>query len=293
MILTNLIRLSAPLPLDWLRRWYVIGACAALSFIGMASMSVSAQFALAMGTFAKLAGAFVVAGLLLRALHVPRFAEVLKATSAFFLTLGQHVAFITAAFALPYIAAALNMPLQDAAFREFDIWIGFDWSASAQWTAAHSWVQTLLWTAYGSMFLQTVVLLFVYRERGEFAWMFMALLLASILVSAFVPALGNPGMIGQSHIDTLQAARAGQISAVSGIITFPSFHAALGVLFVYASRISRSLYRVALPLNLLLIVSTPVCGGHYLADTLAGVALALGVILIVSVRRIPLAVRFR
>jgi len=60
-----------------------------------------------------------------------------------------------------------------------------------------------------------------------------------------------------------------------GLVSLPSFHTALGVLFCLALRHSR-LGWPCLLLNLLMITSTPVMGGHDLVDLLAGALLPLG-----------------
>lgn len=271
------LRLTAQITPDYGRRWALVAACLAVSLFGLHFLQVAPTFTQSLLLFGKLAGAFMVAGLALSLAH----GTVTRLTSSFFLALGQHVAFITASLALPTIAAAFDRPLLDKTFTRWDLWLGFDWNGAAAWTAAHPTAQAVLLFAYGSMFWQTLAFLFVYslRGSGEFIWLFAATLLGVIALSLFFPALGQPGMIGQEHIDVLLAARAGSASAVSGIITFPSFHSALAVLFIYASRVNVRAFAVALPLNLLLLASTPTCGGHYLVDTIAGVGVALLVIL--------------
>ena len=59
-----------------------------------------------------------------------------------------------------------------------------------------------------------------------------------------------------------------------GLITFPSFHAALGVIFARAFWSVPWLRWPALAVNLLMIAATPVNGGHYFVDVAAGGAVA-------------------
>jgi membrane-associated phospholipid phosphatase len=59
-----------------------------------------------------------------------------------------------------------------------------------------------------------------------------------------------------------------------GIITFPSLHAALGVVFACALWSVRSLRLPALALNTVMIAATPIEGSHYFADVIAGTAIA-------------------
>jgi membrane-associated phospholipid phosphatase len=71
------------------------------------------------------------------------------------------------------------------------------------------------------------------------------------------------------------------LSALDGIVSFPSFHTALGVMGIHAARDTRWLVAFVLPLNATMIVSTMPVGGHHLADVLAGAGLTLGAILLV------------
>jgi len=64
---------------------------------------------------------------------------------------------------------------------------------------------------------------------------------------------------------------------MQGLISIPSLHAAMAVLLVHAMRGTRLLPVFAV-LNVAMLVSTPLDGGHYLVDVLAGVALVVGLI---------------
>lgn len=71
------------------------------------------------------------------------------------------------------------------------------------------------------------------------------------------------------------------MSALDGIVSFPSFHTVLGVIAIYAVRDTRWLLAFIVPLNATMIVSTMPVGGHHLADVLAGAGLTLAAILVV------------
>ena len=62
------------------------------------------------------------------------------------------------------------------------------------------------------------------------------------------------------------------MTQVNGLITFPSFHAALGLILIYVTRGIRVLFPISLGLNVLMIAATPTVGGHYFVDVLAGLA---------------------
>ncbi|MGI4859193.1 MAG: phosphatase PAP2 family protein, partial [Janthinobacterium lividum] len=77
------------------------------------------------------------------------------------------------------------------------------------------------------------------------------------------------------------------ISRMQGIVSIPSFHTMLAVFFIYTLRNVRLLFAIALPLNLVLIASTPPQGGHYLADVVCGLlgsALAIWMLRYVTAR---------
>lgn len=59
-----------------------------------------------------------------------------------------------------------------------------------------------------------------------------------------------------------------------GIITFPSLHAALGILFAAALWRVRGIKSAALMPGALTLIATPAYGSHYFVDVIAGVAAA-------------------
>jgi len=59
-----------------------------------------------------------------------------------------------------------------------------------------------------------------------------------------------------------------------GIISFPSFHASMAVLFTAAVRGNRYLFVPTFCLNAILLIATVVIGYHYFVDVLAGVTIA-------------------
>ncbi len=60
-----------------------------------------------------------------------------------------------------------------------------------------------------------------------------------------------------------------------GIITFPSLHAALGILFAAALWRVRGIKWAALVPDTLMLIATPAYGSHDFVGVIAGVALAL------------------
>lgn len=70
---------------------------------------------------------------------------------------------------------------------------------------------------------------------------------------------------------------------MTGLIFFPSFHAAGAVMFIRSWWQFRRLRWLMLPLNLMLIAAAPVFGLHYFVDLLGGIAVAVVSIILAEV----------
>jgi hypothetical protein len=64
------------------------------------------------------------------------------------------------------------------------------------------------------------------------------------------------------------------VSENKGLIQFPSYHTAAAILAINAFRFNRLLFTVNLAVSALLILAVPTFGSHYVADVLAGGAVA-------------------
>lgn len=122
---------------------------------------------------------------------------------------------------------------------------------------------------------------------------FVATTLVTIAVSAVYPAAGPwlflhiqpesangfmPSSSGSWPV--FLGLRDGSLHAIfglnsEGIITFPSLHAALGVMFSAALWRVSGIRWIALVLNGLLLIATPAYGSHYVVDVIAGIAVAV------------------
>ena len=100
--------------------------------------------------------------------------------------------------------------------------------------------------------------------------------------------LADAGLVVNGrYAEHLWALRAGQLNSIGadqmlGLIAFPSFHSSLAVLAAYALYPIRFVGPLALALNVLVILSVPVQGGHHLVDIPAGVAVAVAAITVSS-----------
>src|SRR5438876_6503711 len=278
---------------DWLYRWVAMVATAVIGSIGLFVIRMRIDDHLLHQVLEVVLIPFAI-GLIFAALasRIRSLTFVLAACADFFCSVSQWLAFAAIGMVLTYVAASANLPLMDDVFARLDAAMGFRWADTYAWVEQHPVLQTALRTAYWSGGAQLVGLFLIHCMRapgiggGELVWNFMVSLLIVIAISVILPAAAMPGMIGQHHIDVFLAVRNGSITVldsptIAGLVTFPSWHTAMGVIFIYSARSMKWLLPVLVPLNVLLIAATPPCGGHYLVDTIAGLAVAAVSILLV------------
>ncbi|WP_175557764.1 phosphatase PAP2 family protein [Rhodopseudomonas pseudopalustris] len=228
-------------------------------------------------------------------------------------SVGQLFLVLLIGLFLTYAATAVGLPLRDAELHAADQWLNFDRASYLAACAAIPGLISLLDAAYLTIQHQTVLVPLALILAGQqlrlqhFVLAFGLSLVATALIAVFVPAVDAmiyldlaphgvaslpPGTY--THIPTLEALRAGtmptiRLNDLEGLITFPSFHTANGVLFAWALWRIRCLWIVGLVVNALMIASTPISGQHYLIDVIAGAGVAAAAI--VAARRLADGVR--
>jgi membrane-associated phospholipid phosphatase len=196
-------------------------------------------------------------------------------------------AFAGAVIVLSYLAASCAFPLQDAVMERLDRAIGFDWSAWHNAVIDRPLLDRLLSFAYNSLPLQILISIIYFSPTGKSSRIGEMLLLAcatavpTILISAIWPTLGPSSDF--SYVRDLLALRAGgpwhfELAAMQGIVSMPSYHTVLTVLFIYAFRGTGLIGYGIATLNLVMLLSICPIGGHYLVDVFAGGALAVAAI---------------
>jgi membrane-associated phospholipid phosphatase len=211
----------------------------------------------------------------------------------------QLVAFTAVAAPLSYALARNDLPFWDETFLSWDRALGLDWRAYLAFVDARPMLGLLFKIAYLSLTIQMVVIVLILGMTGrvqavrEFVWAVIIGGLATVLISGALPAMAMFVHLGLSsgdfphlnpaaafvHVEAINGLRDGTLKVITlgrleGIITFPSFHAALGAIFAYALWGVRWIRFPALALNFVLIAATPIDGGHYFVDVLAGLAIA-------------------
>ena len=201
---------------------------------------------------------------------------------------------------LTYIAAAADLPLQDGSLAALDRMLGLDWRAYLAFVNERPWLISYLALGYAMIawpvFGVPVLLGFTrnYRRLQQFTLAFALALIATTAVSTMAPALGayhglglTPGDYAHitpgGYLDQLRdfprvrdgSLRELDIVHLVGIITFPSFHAAAAVLYLWAFWAIWWMRPVALLANGLMLAATPIGGGHYFVDVFAGMGVAV------------------
>lgn len=189
---------------------------------------------------------------------------------------------------LTYLTARLSLPLMDDTFAELDAALGFNWVAWSRFVFHDISFFMYAQYAYNGLLPITLLstLLFALRAPGrnaELLWA--AIIAASMTICLFTafPAMGASVHFGldQVHypyIDALRHLRAGDpnidLGNMTGIVSFPSYHGALAVMFAYSHRGLRTFYPIAI-LCTLMWLSSMTMGNHYLIDLVAGTVIAV------------------
>jgi len=210
------------------------------------------------------------------------------------------LAFSAAAAVLSVLVISNDMPLIDDRLITFDAALGFDWRAYVAFVNARPLLGQLSSMVYVTSLSQvalTIVaisLLGRTRRVQHFVSAVMLGALVCIVISAVLPAAGALGSVHppadfmamnrpiidlaykQAFFDIRNgASRLISLDHPQGLIAFPSFHCTLSVLTVMTFWRVRFWFWPVLALNLAVILSTPIDGGHHLADALAGIVVAL------------------
>jgi hypothetical protein len=217
----------------------------------------------------------------------PRLATMLLGTA--FL-----IAFTAGASILNYLLLPVAGPRMDFQLARIDRAMGFDWPTVMTALSHHRVIDTVLWAAYSITLPQIAVLLVALslsgrcREAYRFLFAVAAGALIAIFVWALAPSAGAASVYslapdvsgrlllvvtcdyGRALVDLLNNGP-GLISPseVRGLIGFPSYHAMLALILIWYARTIAWLRWPALIVNLLVVASAPVEGGHHLVDVIA------------------------
>jgi len=210
------------------------------------------------------------------------------------------ILFSNASAVLSYLIVSTNAPLIDSALSSWDRALGFDWRSLFAWMQNHLLLRHLLQFAYASLLPQIIFTGIFLGFTARFAKLitFIQHLVmtcsGTILLSGLFPAAGawkfygigadvNAQMV--SHFGPLRdgTLRSINLLDIQGLISIPSFPTVLAIL-IAASMWRTPVAYVFLVLDTATIISTPIEGGHYLVDVLAGALLTGSAILVTASR---------
>ncbi len=278
--------------------WRVIAAMGIVLGLGLVAMGLSIEPA-ALAVVAGIAALYGASGWY----HLHRKTNPDPKMLLMLTSIGQLIFIVTFMGPLTYVGGALNFPLQDQLFLAIDRALGIDpkmllefFNARPDWTA---WLEAgygmIKWPLLGTPIIlgMTGRLL----RLQTFVMAFALALIATLVIAAFVPAIGTYYGLGiaaasmpnlDTHIYALQlhdipALRDGSLRSLelfklAGIVSFPSFHAASALLYAWALWPVRGFGQFVSTLCAMMLVATPVVGAHYFIDVLGGMAVAAAAI---------------
>ena len=213
---------------------------------------------------------------------------------------GKFFTYICVASVLEYYLATSQRPFGDSALIAADRTMGVDWPAICAWAAAHPAALAALKRCYFGLLPETglvlvTIALFYPRRARRFPT---ALILSSLFTIPLLwvfPVAGPYTAYAEMSVpqscfataaswtDHYLGMRAHTMAAIPlddlrGIVDFPSFHAACAVLLAYFLRGIPIVFPAAVVFDLLMLAATPVIGGHYVIDVIAGLAVAAATI---------------
>jgi hypothetical protein len=269
---------------DFAAEWVGVAALA----IGTAAWALNIKFDLSVQWHDALLPCGVILAVMLAHVLMSRRASLVA--EYFLLTAAATAVFGVAS----YLSMTTGRPLADGALMAADHAIGFDWPANYRWLLHHAMTAKVLEIAYDSLVYQGLyfgVLFGVMGKRRELREMFWLVAVSGLFTcagAALFPALGPFKAFGvkaeflpvmeQLRGETLHFA----LSNLTGVVSFPSFHTTMAVLYIYGFHRVGAIGWMIAGLNVVMMAAIPFFGGHYLVDMFAGGAVALASVAIVK-----------
>ena len=243
-----------------------------------------------------------VAAMLLRRFGHSRLTGAMEATA---LVYGQGILLLFLLFPL----TAISAPFADESLAAVGRFVGFDWLAFASLFVGHRYAQWALVVVYHSFNWQPllVVLLLFISNRHQRGWQFVTAATIAALLTAVLfplaPALGtynyfdlDPAWLprmqaGWQFAPVLHEIKDAGVREINpamftGLVSFPSYHAAAATIFGWAAW-PLGLRWFFVVLNAGVCVSALIVGAHYLVDIVAGVIIGAAAIWLAALKPKP------
>ncbi|MCA1364985.1 phosphatase PAP2 family protein [Bradyrhizobium sp. IC3069] len=218
-------------------------------------------------------------------------------------TLAQIILIFVLVTSLGYIAVSTAFPMQEARLLAFDRALGLDFRAYLSFVNDRPGLVRVLASAYNSIFTQLTLLVVLlplcglYRRAAELVLGCALTLIITTVISTLVPATGvyhalgllpadHPNIEPSVYYDTLRelplvrdgTTRVLDAFSLGPLLTFPSFHAITAILYAWAMWPIPWLRVAGILWNIVVLAATPIGGGHFFVDVVAGVGIAFATI---------------
>jgi membrane-associated phospholipid phosphatase len=236
----------------------------------------------------------VIGGLLCRRIGLTRLCCALEGLGLFY-SLSLILMFVL------FPLTAMSGSYADTTLSSWDHAIGFDWRAYLELCRPFTRPLVLAYNSFAWQPVLVVLALSARYQQTVLRQFLMALFFAAAITALIFPLMPAqapfefynitpavfPELIATGTRDFLplmdsvrNGARVISPETFTGVVAFPSFHAACALLFAWALwNVPLLRWPVAL-LNTVMLASTPVIGNHYLVDVFAGLAVGLIAILL-------------
>lgn len=197
-----------------------------------------------------------------------------------------------------------NFDYYDRTLYEIDKIMNISWINYYSYIMSHEYIYIILKYAYHQMFVIMIGVIFfiLIVSKNELRAQFYveAFFISSIIfifVGLFFPARGVvhfymeniaslpdfgfpvPGLQAVASMEAIRSESPSLFYGASfGLTTFPSFHTGGGIIFLWSVRRNIVFVPVAI-YSLTMIAATPVFGGHYFIDLIAGIILQVAILL--------------
>ena len=213
--------------------------------------------------------------------------------------------FSAACCLLSYLLLTVAGPRIDDLLATIDRALGFHWPAVMAFAAHHQTFTAILGLAYVSVIPQTIVLLLIlgWRQQIDDSYGFCLAIaigaLITVLSWAMFPSFGAFSVYNLPHdvasrlglaldgdygraLTQMLANGPGFMSPreLRGIVGFPSYHTAQALILTWYARKIPFVRWLALALNVTVLVSTPIHGGHHLVDLAGGMIVPVAAIVL-------------
>jgi PAP2 superfamily len=199
---------------------------------------------------------------------------------------------------LNHVVMATPLPLADDYLTMMDQSLGLNWLAYAKLIAAYPSINSIMFQIYNGL-MPTILLVAVeaiivgeYQRCKEYISLIVTSLVFTIIAATFFPATGAMDRFADANLKSLFHEGAGNYfvqqllevrgtasllidpSHLTGLASVPSFHTIASILLIYGSRGHVLRTPVVTAIALIILAGTPVYGGHYFVDMLAGAIVA-------------------